>query len=70
MEKVILDAINHIKNVSKRNSPLITFSKELMKFLQRKWYDNILLIDQNYRVLNKEISQTNIEPSHAKGMVL
>ena len=77
MEKVILDAINHIKNISKRKLSLDNILQRINKTSATNLDTEALtselekmifkgLIDQNYRVLNKEISQTNIEPSHAK----
>ena len=74
MEKIILDAINHIKNISKRKLFLDNILQRINKIsatnleteaLRSKLEKMIFkdLIDQNYRILNKEISQTNIEPS-------
>ena len=45
MEKVILDAINHMKTISKRKLSLDT--KELIKFLQRIL--TLKLLDQNLK---------------------
>ena len=77
MEKVILDAINHIKNISKRKLSLDNIlqknnktsatnldTEALTSNLKKMIFKG--LIDQNYRVLNKEILQTNIEPSPDK----
>ena len=47
MEKVILDAINHIKNISKRKLSLEPFFKELIKFLQQIL--TLKLLDQNLK---------------------
>ena len=47
MEKVILDAINHIKILVKENSPKIPFFKELIKFLQQIL--TLKLLDQNLK---------------------
>ena len=77
MGKVILDAINHIKNVSKRKLSLDNILQRINKISATNLDTEALtselekmifkgLIDQNYRVLNKEISQTNIEPSPDK----
>ena len=77
MEKVILDAINHIKNISKRKLSLDNILQGINKTSATNLDTEALtselekmifkgLIDQNYRVLNKEISQTNIEPSPDK----
>ena len=76
-EKVILDAINHIKNISKRKLSLDNILQRINKTSATNFDTEALtselekmifkgLIDQNYRVLNKEISQTNIEPSANK----
>ena len=77
MEKVILDAINHIRNISKRKLSLDNILQRINKIfapnldteavrseLEKMTFKG--LIDQNYRVLNKEISQTNIDPSPDK----
>ena len=77
MEKVILDAINHIKNISKRKLSLDTILQRINKISAtnldnealRSELEKIIfkgLIDQNYRILNKVTSQTNIEPSPDK----
>ena len=77
MEKVILDAINHIKNISKRKLSLDNILQRINKTSATNLDTEALtselekmifkgLIDQNYRVLNKEISQTNIESSPDK----
>ena len=77
MEKVILDAINHIKNISKRKLSLDNILQRINKISATNLDTEALrselekmifkgLIDQNYRVLNKEISRTNIEPSPDK----
>ena len=77
MEKVILDAINHIKNISKRKLSLDTILQRINKISATNLDTEALrselekmifkgLIDQNYRILNKVISQTNIEPSPDK----
>ena len=77
MEKVILDAINHIKNISKRKLSLDNILQRINKISATNLDTEALrselekmifkgLIDQNYRVLNKEIPQTNIEPSPDK----
>ena len=77
MEKVILDTINHIKNISKRQLSLGTILQRINKISARNFDTEALtsevekmifkgLIDQNYRILNKEILQTNIEPSPDK----
>ena len=77
MEKVIPDAINHIKNISKRKLSLDTILQRINKIsaanLDTEAFKSELekmifkgLIDQNYRILNNEISQANIEPSPDK----
>ena len=77
MEKVILDAINHIKNISKRKLSLDNILQRINKTSATNLDTEALtselekmifkgLIDQNYRVIKKEISQTNIEPSPDK----
>ena len=77
MEKVILDAMNHIKNISKRKLSLDTILQRINKISATNLDTEALrselekmifkgLIDQNYRILNKVISQTNIEPSPDK----
>ena len=77
MEKVILDAINHIKNISKRKLSLDTILQRINKISATNLDTEALrsalekmifkgLIDQNYRILNKESLQTNIEPSPDK----
>ena len=77
MEKVILDAINHIKNISKRKLSLDTILQRINKISATNLDTEALrselekmifkgLIDHNYRILNKVISQTNIEPSPDK----
>ena len=77
MEKVILDAINHIKNISKRKLSLDNMLQRINKISATNLDTEALrselekmifkgLIDQNYRILNKVISQTNIEPSPDK----
>ena len=77
MEKVILDAINHIRNISKRKLSLDNILQRINKISApnldteavRSELEKMIfkgLIDQNYRVLNKEISQTNIDPSPDK----
>ena len=77
MEKIILDAINHIKNISKRKLSLDNILQRINKISATNLDTEALrselekmifkgLIDQNYRVLNKEIPQTNIEPSPDK----
>ena len=77
MEKVILDAINHIKNVRKRKLSLDNIVQRINKISATNLDTETLrselekmifkdLIDQNYRVLNKEILQKNIEPSPDK----
>ena len=71
MEKVILDAINHIRNISKRKLSVDNILQRINKISAttealRSELEKMIfkgLIDQNYRVLNKEIPQTNIEPS-------
>ena len=73
MGKVILDAINHIKNICKRKLSLDTILQRINKISPTNSDNEALrselgkmifkgLIDQNYRILNKEISQANIEP--------
>ena len=73
MEKVILDAINHIKNISKRKLSLDTILQRINKISATNLDTEALrselkkmifkgLINQNYRILNKVTSQTNIEP--------
>ena len=73
MEKVILDQINHIKNISKRKLSLDTILQRINKISATNLDTEALrselekmifkgLIDQNYRILNKELSQTNVEP--------
>ena len=68
MEKVILDAINHIKNVRKRKLSLDNIVQRINKISATNLDTETLrselekmifkdLIDQNYRVLNKEILQ-------------
>ena len=77
MEKVILDQINHIKNISKRKLSLDTILQRINKIsatnldtealrseLEKMIYKG--LIDQNYRLLNKESPETNTEPSPDK----
>ena len=77
MEKVILDAINHIKNISKIKLSLDNILQRINKISATNLDTEALrselekmifkgLIDQNYRILNKVISQTNIEPSPDK----
>ena len=74
MEKVILTAINHIKNISKRKLSLDTILQRINKIsatnldieAPRSELIRSGLIDQNYRILNKEVSQTNTEPSSDK----
>ena len=77
MEKVILDAINHIKNISKRKLSQDTILQRINKISATNFDTEALrselekmifkgLIDHNYRILNKVISQTNIEPSPDK----
>ena len=77
MEKVILDAINHIKNISKRKLSLDTIRQRINKISATNLDTEALrselekmifkgLIEQNYRILNKVTSQTNIEPSPDK----
>ena len=73
MEKVILHAINHIGNISKRKLSVDNILQRINKISATNLDNEALrselekmifkgLIDQNYRVLNKEISQTNIDP--------
>ena len=68
MEKVILDAINHIKNVRKRKLSLDNIVQRINKISATNLDTETLrselekmifkdLIDQNYRVLNKEVLQ-------------
>ena len=77
MEKVILDAINHIKNISKRKLSLDNIlhrintisatnldTEALRSELERMIFKGIIV--QNYRVMNKEIPQRNIEPLPVK----
>ena len=77
MDKVILDAINHIKNSSKRKLSLDNILQRINKISATNLNTKALrselekmifkgLIDQNYRVLNKKIPQTDIEPSANK----
>ena len=77
IEKVILDAINHIRNISKRKLSLDNILQRINKISApnldtealRSELEKMIfkgLIDQNYRVLNKENSQTNIDPSPDK----
>ena len=65
MEKVILDAINHIKNISKRKLSLDNILQRINKISARNLDTETLrselekmifkdLIDQNYRVLKKK----------------
>ena len=73
MEKVILNAINHIKNISKGKLSLDNILQRINKIsatnldteaLRSELEKTIFkgLIDQNYRILDKVTSQTNIEP--------
>ena len=66
MEKLILDAINYIKNISKRKLSLDTILQRINKVSAmnldtdalRLELENMIfkgLIDQNYRILNKKI---------------
>ena len=77
MERVILYAINHIKIISKRKLSLDTILQRINKIsvtnldteALRSELEKMIskgLIKQNYRIFNKVISQTNIEPSPDK----
>ena len=69
MEKVTLDAINHIKNISKRKLSLDSILQRINKISATNLDTEALrselekmifkrLIDQNYSILNKKIFRT------------
>ena len=74
MEKIILEAINHIKNVSKKKLSLDTILQRITKdsatnfdteTLQVELDQMIIkgLIDHNYKILPKQNPSMNTEPS-------
>ena len=74
MEKEILDTINHLKNISKRKLSLDIILQRINKIsttnldteVLRSELEKIIFKALIDRILNKEISQTNIESSPDK----